>query len=242
MSSILEDAAKPLVQVKNRILLALPSQDFQRLLSKSEFMNLARCTVLYDVGWPIRHVYFMNTGMASLVATTENGASVEIGTVADEGLIGMPAVLGKSRMSYRALVQIPGTALRISVPALEGELEQCHKLQSLLLKYMHVLHAQVAQSAVCNRFHSLEQRLCRWLLASRDRVGADRFSLTHELLAHMLGSTRTPVTLIAGALQREGLISYHRGLIRILDHQALETSACECYRVVKEDYDHIFDD
>ncbi len=241
MTSIIEAAANTGVQVKNRILAALPSQDFQRILAKLEIVNLVRGTVLCDLGGTIRHAYFVNSGMTSLVATTESGASVEVAIVANEGLIGMPAVLGKSRMSYRVLVQIPGSALKISVSALEGEIVQSPSLHSLLMKYMHALHCQVSQSAVCNRFHSLEQRLCRWLLTAGDRVGLDRFSVTHEMLAHLLGSTRTPVTLIAGALQKEGLISYHRGLVRVLNRSGLESAACECYRIVKEDYDHLFD-
>jgi CRP-like cAMP-binding protein len=241
MSTSIDEAVKPVVQVTNRILLALPGPDYQRLLAKLEFVNLARGTVLYDVGCVIRHVYFLNTGMVSLIATTEDGATVEVGVVGDEGLIGMPAVLGKSRMSYRAIVQIAGTGISLSVAALESELEQCPRLRELLLRYMHLLHSHVSQSAVCNRFHSLEQRLCRWLLTSRDRVGLDRFPLTHESLAHTLGSTRTPLTLTAGALQKAGSIAYHRGLIRILDSAALEASACECYRIVKDNYDHFLD-
>jgi len=242
MSTTIEEAVKPVTQVKNRILLALPSLDYQRLQAKLEFVNLARGTVLYDVGSAIRHAYFMNTGMVSLIASTENGATVEVGSVGDEGLIGMPVVLGgKSRMSYRAVVQIAATGMKLSVAALESELEQCPRLRELLLKYMHVLHAHVSQSAVCNRFHSLEQRLCRWLLTTRDRVALDRFPLTHESLAHILGSTRTPLTLTAGALQKAGSIAYHRGIIRILDSAALEAAACECYRIVKDDYDHLLD-
>ncbi len=240
MPSAAEDAVNPAVQIRNRILLALPAPDVERILPKLECVNLARGTVLFDAGWLIRHAYFLNSGLTSLVASTESGASVEIGIVGDEGLIGMPAVLGKSRMPCRVLVQLPATAMRIPVAALEAELELCPRLRTLLLRYMHVLHAQVSQSVVCNRFHSLEQRLCRWLLVSRDRVGSDRFPLTHEGLAHMLGSTRTPVTLIAGDLQRAGLISYHRGLIQLLDHRAIESSACECYRIVREDYDGLF--
>jgi CRP-like cAMP-binding protein len=184
MSTTIEEAVKPVTQVKNRILLALPSLDYQRLQANLEFVNLARGTVLYDVGWAIRHAYFMNTGMVSLIASTEKGATVEVGSVGDEGLIGMPVVLDKSRMSYRAVVQIAATGMKLSVAALESELEQCPRLRELLLKYMHVLHAHVSQSAVCNRFHSLEQRLCRWLLTTRDRVALDRFPLTHKGLGH----------------------------------------------------------
>jgi CRP-like cAMP-binding protein len=241
MQVTVDDPAKSAVHVKNRILLALPEEDCQRILAKLELVDLSRGAILHDAGEPIRYAFFMNTGMASLVAATGGGASVEIGVVADEGLIGMPAILGKQRVSCRAMVQIPGTALKIPLEALQKEVDQCPKLHSLLMKYMHALHSQVSQSALCNRFHSLQQRLCRRLLTTRDRVGTDRFFLTHEMLARMLGSTRTPVTLTAGALQEAGMISYHRGRIRLLNQESLERSACECYRIIKEDYEHIFD-
>jgi CRP-like cAMP-binding protein len=241
MLRTIDDPVGQAIQIKNRILLALPVEDCQRILPKLELVDLARGAILHDAGDSIQHAFFINTGLASLIARTGSGASVEIGLVADEGLIGMPSVLARKRVSCRALVQIPGTALKIALEALEGELEQCPRLRSLLLNYMHVLHSQVSQSALCNRFHSLQQRMCRRFLTTFDRAGTDRFFLTHEMLARMLGSTRTPVTLIAGALQEAGLISYHRGQVRLLNQESLESSACECYRIIKGDFEHLFD-
>jgi CRP-like cAMP-binding protein len=226
-------------QVKNRLLLALPEQEFQRIFGHLEFVGLPLGRVLYNADNWIDYAYFMNSGMASLVAVTGDGATVEVGTVGSEGVLGIQAALGEDRIFYSGVVQIPGNAMRIRTDALRREFHKNAGLSRLLLDYMLVLHLQVSQSAVCNRFHSLEQRLCRWLLTSQDCARSDRFPVTHEFLSHMVGASRTPVTLTAEALQEAGLIWYRRSIIRILDRQGMEARTCECYRIVTEKYDRL---
>ncbi|HEX8351956.1 MAG TPA: Crp/Fnr family transcriptional regulator [Pyrinomonadaceae bacterium] len=198
-------------------------------------VRLPRGKYLYHTGQQLLDAYWLNSGMVSLVATSQDGSSVEVGMVGSEGCVGALALLGLTVMPYEMNVQIEvETAWRINVAALREEFNRGGKLQELLLQYMQVVLSQIVQSALCNRFHTVEQRLGRWLLLARDRVNSDTFLLTHEAIAQMLGTPRTGVTMIARHLQKEGLISYSRGRIIILDPKGIESVACECYSMTKE--------
>jgi len=220
--------------VKNRILLALPELEFQRILPHLAFVGLRMGQVLYEADSWIDYAYFMNSGMASLLAVTADGETVEIGPVGNGGVMGIQAALGEDRVFYSGVVQIPGNAMRIRSDALRHEFQHNAELSRLLLDHMRDLHLQVSQSVGCNRFHSLEQRLCRRLLVTQDYASSDRFSVTYEFLSHMVGASRTPVTLAAEALQEAGLISCRRSYIRIIDRKGMEARTCECYRIFPE--------
>jgi CRP-like cAMP-binding protein len=194
--------------------------------------------VLCEAGGGIRHLYFLKGGMASLLSLTEDGHSVEVGMIGNEGVVGLPAVLGIDTAPYRVVMQLPANALRIKADALRAEFNRGGRLQKLLLHYTHTLLTQIAQSAACNRYHTMKARLCRWLLVSRDRAHTDTLQLTQEFLSQMIGAPRTRVTLVARDLQRAGLIRYSRGQITILDKRGLEAKSCECYRIVKEQISH----
>ncbi len=222
--------------VKNRILASLPKQEYGRLLPHLKPVFLAQNQVLWNVGDSIIHAFFPLSGMLSLISLTEDGSSIEVGMIGDEGLAGISAILRIKTAPYRIAVQIPGAALRVNVDRLQQEFNRGGRLQDLLLRYMHTLLTQVSQSASCNRFHTTEERLCRWLLTARDRSGTDTLHLTQEFLAQMIGVPRTSVTAIASRIQRAGLIRYSRGSIRILDRGGLENFSCECYRLISEEF------
>jgi CRP-like cAMP-binding protein len=229
--------AKPCA-VKNRLLAALPHEEYQRLQPRLEFVHLSKRRTLYEAGDLIPHAYFLNNGMGSLLGLTQGGATVEIAMVGNEGMLCLPLVLRARSTSYRIMVQIPGDALRIKADVIRAEFKRGGRLQDLLLGYTHALITQISQSAVCNRFHTMEKRLCRWLLIAHDRVDGDTFHLTQEIISYMMGTPRTGVTMAAGALQDAGLIRYKRGKITIIDRLGLEQSACECYRIVAESLNH----
>ena len=219
----------------NRLLASLPPPDYARLRAELEPVRLAKGFVLYDMGDSVRYAYFLTGGMASLLAAAGAHEVVQVAMVGNEGVVGIPAFLRVNVMPYRVTVQLPTTALRIRASVLSAEVGTCGALTDALLRYLHMLVTQITQSAVCNRYHTIEERLCRWLLLSRDRARADVLPLTQETLAHMLGVQRTGVTAAAGSLQRAGLISYRRGKIHVLDARGLRAAACECYRVVSEE-------
>jgi len=173
-----------------------------------------------------------------LLAVTQGGATVEIAMVGNEGMLGIPVVLGARKAPYRILVQMPGDAMRIKAEVIRAEFKRGGELQNLLLSYTHALITQISQSAVCNRFHTMERRLSRWLLIAHDRVDGDTFHLTQEIISYMMGAPRTGVTMAANTLQDAGLISYKRGKITIIDRNGLEETACECYRIVAETLEH----
>jgi len=229
--------AKPYA-VNNRLLAALPHEEYQRLQHHLEFVHLSKRRTLCEAGDPIRHAYFLNSGMGSLLGLTQGGATVEIAMVGNEGMLGLPLVLRARSTPYRIMVQIPGVALRIKADVIRAEFKRGGKLQDLLLSYTHALITQISQSAVCNRFHTMEKRLCRWLLIAHDHVDGDTFHLTQEIISYMMGTPRTGVTMAAGALQDAGLIRYKRAKITIVDRSGLEQAACECYRIVAENLRH----
>lgn len=220
---------------QNRILAALPYQDYEHLLPALKRVRLDSGAVLYEIGDAMRQAYFPLGGIISLLSITEDGSTIEVAAVGNEGMVGLPLILGSNMTPYRVIVQITTDVLKIAPDALVREFKSGGNLYQLLLRYTHALLCQFAQSAVCHRFHTVEQRLCRWLLVSRDRVHADRFPLTQEFISHILGIPRTNVTMTAQRLQRRNLIRYKRGEIIIVDRQGLETASCECYRIVKEE-------
>lgn len=224
---------------ENYLLAALPDEEYQRLAPHLELVRLAPRKILYEPGDNVRYAYFLKSGMVSLLSTTQDGRSVEVAMIGNEGVVGAPIIFGVSRAPYRSMVQLQGNAMRIKAETLRGEFKRGGQLQDLLLYYAYTLLTQIAQSAACNRFHSVEQRLCRWLLVSRDCVQIDTLHLTQEFISHMLGVPRTSVTTIAGSLQKEGVIRHSRGKITILNRQHLEASSCECYRLVRAETRHL---
>jgi CRP-like cAMP-binding protein len=221
--------------IRNQILTALPREEYERLLARMTLVQLPRGKRLYYAGQPLRHAYFLNSGMVSLVSTSQSGSSVEVGMVGDEGCVGAPIILGMPVTPYEVNVQLEvGSACKIGAEEFQEEFNRGGKLQELMLKYIQVMLTQITQSALCNRFHTVEERLCRWFLVARDRVNANTFTLTHESIAQILGTPRTGVTMIAGHLQKEGIISYSRGRITILDPKRLQSVACECYEITRE--------
>jgi CRP-like cAMP-binding protein len=228
------------VPPENKILAALPRAEYQALVPHLERVHLPQGKVLYEVGDFVTRAYFVTRGMVSLLSITEDGGTTEVAMVGKEGVVGVPIILRVGVMPYRSMVQIAGDALSIKADVMRAEFTRSARFQDLLLRYTHALLTQVSQSAVCNRFHTTEARLGRWLLVTRDRVGSDSFQLTQEFIAHMLGTPRTVVTVAANKLQDAGLIRYKRGQISILDPRMLEAAACECYGVVIKEISHFF--
>ena len=223
--------------VSNVILVALSCDEYAHLFLHLKPVNLTAGEVLYETGDDIRHAYFLNSGAVCLLAEGSNGESIEVGSVGHEGVVGMPAILRVERSLFRVIVEIPGDALRIEAETLREEFRRGDKLQNLLLRYTHALFTQMSQSGICNHFHTVEQRLARWLLVTSDRGRSESFQLTHELIAQMLGTSRSAVTMAAARLQRLGLISLHRGKVSLLDRPALQTTGCECYEIIKDEFD-----
>jgi CRP-like cAMP-binding protein len=224
----------------NRILDALPGRERDRLIGSMELTRLPIKTVLFEPGAPIDAVYFPISGVISLVTALEDGSIVEVATVGNEGIVGVPHVAHGS-LAVRAISQVAGSSLRMEAAAFLAEWERPGPLRDLVQNYLQALFGQVSQAAACNRLHSNEERLSRWLLMSHDRVGVDEFQITHEFLGQMLGSRRATVTLSAGLLQAAGLIRYHRGQVTIIDREGLEGVACECYQVIKDELDRVVD-
>jgi CRP-like cAMP-binding protein len=220
-------------RVSNRLLGELPRKDRRRALERCETVDLVLGATLCEVGEPLRHVYFPERGLISLVTTVVGHKPLELGLIGSEGMLGATALLGVAGAPQRAVVQGAGTALRMSKPHLVLELRNSPHLTRSLGRYLYGWLVQLAQNTACNRFHEVEARLARWLLLSHDRADADHFHLTHEFLAGMLGVRRSAVTIAAGGLRRHGVIQYARGEIRILDRAGLESMSCECYEVVR---------
>ncbi len=231
--------ARPNETCENRLLASLPWQEYARLLPRLQQVSFSLGEVVYEFGGHLDYVYFPTTSIVSLLYTMENGSSAEMGLTGNDGVVGIALFMGGGTMPNRAVVQSAGGALRMKAKVLQDEFALGGKFQHLLLRYTQALITQISQTAVCNRLHSVEQQLCRWLLLSHDRVKADELIMTQELIADMLGVRREGVTVAAGHLQDAGAISYVRGHIKILDRQKLEASVCECYRVVKGEFDRL---
>lgn len=227
---------------RNHLLAALPPADFARLLPALELAPLALGQMLYEPGQQMRHAYFPTTSIVSLHYVTESGASAETAGVGNEGIVGVALFMGGDTTSSSAVVQTAGSAYRLDGKLLKQEFARGGFLQSLLLRYTQALMTQMSQSAACNRHHSVEQRLCRWLLLTLDRSASTELVTTQELVASMLGVRREGITEAAGDLQRAGIISSRRGHIAVLNRAGLEKSACECYGVVKKEIARLLDD
>jgi CRP-like cAMP-binding protein len=225
---------------QNRILGALPLNEFARLQDDLELVHLELGQVLYESGDPLGHIFFPTTGIVSLIFTTLKGATAELAITGNDGLVGIPLVLGGDTTTHRVVVQSAGAAYRLRAETIRWELDQGGELHHLALRYTQALMTQMAQSVVCNRHHSVDQQLCRWLLLSLDRLPGNQLNMTQELIANMLGVRREAVTEAAGKLQAAGLIEYSRGHITALDRPGIEARACECYATVKLEYDRIF--
>jgi len=226
--------------LSNRILGALPVEERDRLIGSMKIVELPIKTVLFEPGGPIDAVYFPMSGVISLVTALEDGSIVEVATVGNEGIVGVPHV-AQGSLAVRAISQVAGTSLCMDAASFLAEWEHPGPLRDLVQNYLQALFGQVSQAAACNRLHSNEERLSRWLLMSHDRVGVDQFLITHEFLGQMLGSRRATVTLSAGLLQAAGLIRYQRGHVTIVDREGLESVSCECYAVIKGELDRIVD-
>lgn len=207
-----------------------------------EVVSLAFQQILYESNQAIEYVYFPNNGIISLVTITEDGGTVEAATVGNEGMVGISILLGADKIPVQAISQMAGDALRMRTEVFKREITPTSPLYGLLLRYTQVLISQLSQTVACNRLHSVEERCCRWLLLCQDRVRSNQFALTQETLAQMLGVRRASVSVVAAILQKAGLIRYSRGKITILDRAGLETASCECYRVVKAEFDRLLND
>ena len=227
---------------QNHLLAALPAAEFERLLPHLELVPMARGEVLYESGGQLQHVYFPTTSIVSLLYLFADGASAESAVVGNDGILGISLFMGGETTPSRAVVQSAGYGYRLKAPVLMREFEQGGALQHLALRYTQALITQMAQTAVCNRHHSVEQQLCRWLLLSLDRLPSNELNMTQELIANMLGVRREGVTEAAGHLQAAGLIHYSRGRITVLDRPKLEQRVCECYAVVKKEFDRLLTD
>jgi CRP-like cAMP-binding protein len=224
---------------RNRILGHLPSKDFQRLRKRMKLVELPMGTTLYEPSARLEHVYFPEDGVASLLTRLDDGTETEIATVGLEGMVGLPVFFGVESVPGRTIWQVPGKALVLQAKVLRRETRQGGALSDVLCLYAQGLFTQISQSASCNRRHEIVQRCSRWLLMTHDRVNGDEFALTHEFLSKMLGVRRAGVSVAAGILQKAGVIKYSRGRIKIVDREGLEGISCECYRIVREEFDRL---
>ena len=224
---------------QNQLLAALPDAERERLLPHLDAVDMPLGKVLYESGDRLAHVYFPATSIVSLLYVMENGSSAEIAVVGREGIVGISLFMGGNSTPSRAVVQSAGQGFRLKANMMMQEFDRAGPVLHLLLRYTQALITQMAQTAVCNRHHSLDQQLCRWLLLSLDRLQSNELVMTQELIANMLGVRREGVTEAAGELHRAGLIDYQRGHINVLDRPGLERRTCECYAVVKTEYDRL---
>ena len=229
----------PLDPANNRLLAALPPSEWPRWEPHIESVEMPLGAVLYEAGNPMGHVYFPATAIVSLLYIMQDGASAEIAVIGNEGLVGISQFMGGGSTPSRAVVQIAGYGFRVSAGVMRREFDQSLPVVHLLLRYTQALIAQVSQTAVCNRHHTIDQQLCRWLLMSQDRLHDDEVRMTQDLIANMLGVRREGVTESARRLQEAGLIRYSRGRITLLDRKGLERRTCECYSVVTKEYDRL---
>lgn len=224
---------------RNRLLNALPRTEVRRLLAACDEVELAFGAVLYEPDARIRYVFFPTGGFVSLMIPVDGTSNLEVGLVGNEGMLGVPLVLGVDVSPLRALVQGAGPAWRMSAEVFTAEFDRSPALRRVLLRYLQVRMSQLSQTAACTRFHVVEERLARWLLMTQDRAHSDAFRVTHAFLAYMLGVRRVGVTKAANALQKRKLISYHRGAIMILDRAGMETAACGCYQADRSTYESL---
>ena len=229
------------VNVGNKLLAALPKAEYERLLPHLEPITLPFKKILFLANEPIEYVYFIYTGASSMLMTLEGGGVIEVATVGNEGMLGTPVLLGGDQLPVETIMQIPGAGVRMKAEVFKREVFPGSVTHNLLMRYIQALMNQAMQTAACNRLHSVEERCSRWLLMTRDRVQSDEFPLTQEFLSDMLGVRRATVSVTASVLQKAGLISYHRGMMKIIDCQGLESASCECYRVLNQEYKRLLE-
>ena len=220
----------------NKLLASLSSSDYQRLVPHLKLVSLSTRQVIYESKEPITQVYFPQHGVVSLVTNMKDGSMMEVGIVSNEGILGIPIILGGKTTTTKAFVQVSGAAMQMDADVLKTELNQGGAIQNLLLRYVQAAYTELAQGCACNRFHTIEERLARWLLTVSDRLESEDFPLTQEFIAQMLGVRRSGVTVAANTLSRTGMIRYQRGHISILRREALEATSCECYRVIQNEF------
>ncbi|MDZ8260373.1 Crp/Fnr family transcriptional regulator [Nostoc sp. ChiQUE01b] len=220
----------------NKLLAALPTSDYKRLVPHLKLVSLSTRQVIYEPGEPITQVYFPQNAMISIVTTMKDGSTVEVGIVSNEGIVGIPVILGGKTTTTKAFVQIGGAGMQMDADVLRTEFNRSGAIQKLLLRYVRAIYTELTQSCACNRLHPLEERLARWLLTVSDRLESDEFPLTQEFIAQMLGVRRSGVTVAANNLSRAGMIRYQRGQINILNREDLEATSCECYRVIQNEF------
>jgi CRP-like cAMP-binding protein len=219
--------------VHNEILLGLPQLECRSLFPQLTFVQLRLRDLLEEPGQPVKYAYFVDSGLVSILSTMEDGRSVEVGLTGKEGCTALPLSMGLKSSALTVVVQIEGTAFRVSASGLAESLRDCPVLAKRMQQYAQIIGMQGAHVAACNRLHEVDERLARWLLMSQDRIQSDLVPLTHEFLAHMLGTRRSSVTVAAGLLQKAGLITYNRGKVQIEDRERLEDAACECYELIR---------
>jgi CRP-like cAMP-binding protein len=229
-------AQAPTLRVGNRLLDHLPPEHLEHLLPKLEEISLAMKEVVSEPGQPITHVLFPLSGVISLLTVTEDGGTVEVTTVGNEGMVGVAVFLGAGWSTTRTLCQVPGRSIRIEAKSFRSLVDGGGPLKAVIHRYAAALLSEISQNTACNRLHTNEERMARWLLMNHDRVGSDDFPMTHEFLSQMLGVRRATVTVSAGILQQAGLIRSRRGHITIVDRDGLEASSCECYRVIRAEF------
>ena len=235
-------SAKAEHRSRNRLLAHFTQADYERLRPQLKPINLPEQFVLYAAQHPIEFVYFPESGVASLVVSMKNGKTVEVGTIGNEGFVGLPIVFGESAGPIGAFMQVPGAGLRMPAAAFRHEIERSATLRATLMHYAGTFFNQVAHSSACALLHPLEQRCCRWLMSTADRMPSDQFALTQEFLAMMLGVRRSSVSAVMGELQRKGFVRYSRGRVTLLDRKALQASTCECYHLMKGEFDRLLGD
>ncbi|MDP2376273.1 MAG: Crp/Fnr family transcriptional regulator [Reyranella sp.] len=223
----------------NRLLGLLATRDYERLRPHLHRTPLECGPSLYHAREPIGFVYFVETGVCALMNTMANGVAAKVATIGNEGMVGLPILLGESEAPHSVFVLVPGVGLRMKARLFKKELARSASLRAVMLRYANAFINQVAQSAVCDQFHSIQQRYCRWILMTRDRMQSDEFLLTQRVLAMMLGVQRTGISAAASALQRAGFIRYRRGTVTILDRRSLKRHSCECYGVFKREFDRL---
>ena len=223
----------------NWLLSLLPAAESEHVLPLLETMSLQRGALLFRADEPLTHVFFPLTAIGSLVITMDDGDTVEVGTVGDEGMAGVPLVFGADRSPAEAFAQVAGDVLRMTADAFREQMDRNGPFASIMRRFSQAFFSQVSQSTGCNRLHPVDQRLCRWLLMTHDRVGNDHLPLTQEFIAVMLGARRASVAVAAGMLQKAGMIRYRRGIVDVVDREALEEASCECYARVRAEYERL---
>jgi CRP-like cAMP-binding protein len=232
---------EPAPRFRNRLLRALPEQELARIAPALEPVSVQQRQIVFDVGQPIRHVYFPENAVFSIVGVMSDGSAVETAAVGWEGMVGLPVFLGTDRTPAQAFCQIPGDALRLDTATLQAEVARGGELHSILNRYTQAHFTQVAQASACNRLHTMRQRCARWLLHTHDRVGRDEFPLTQRFLSQMLGVRRATVTEAARSLQQAGFINYVHGRVTVRDRRGLEDISCECYAIVQREFERLLE-